>query len=98
MTVHRLAAIDGRLYFPTGCVYLDPQGGEAPSLLMRVYDAGDCDTCPWPMVSSSATQEELRTRLACALYDERETNDTFSYGDTVELPDGTPFDFDSIVP
>lgn len=98
MTVHRLVAKDGTLYFPTGCVYLDPEGGDAASMLMYRYDLGDFDRIPWPLKSPHRDGDTLRRQLACALYDERETNDTFRYGDTVELPDGTPFDFDSLVP
>lgn len=67
------------------------------SLLIRRYPAGDCDSIPWPMVSDFATLEELRTRLAIALYDERESNDNFPEDAIIELPDGTVFDFDALV-
>lgn len=90
---HRLLDIGGRLWFPTGG---DPWGvetGEA-SLLMVVYQPGECDTCRWPMVDDVYTVAEQRAILARALFDERETNDTFAYKDQVELPDGTPFWFD----
>jgi hypothetical protein len=94
MKVHTLVVVDGSLYFPTG----DFEDASKPSLLMRMYDAGDCDTCPWPMVSSHKTVDELRVRLAIALYDERETNSTFGIHDKVALPDGELFDFDLLVP
>ena len=99
MTTHRLTVEDGTLYFPYGAQWGTLNAdGNVPSLLMRVYDAGDCDTCPWPMVSAFRTESELRIGLACALYDERETNGRFAYGDSIELPDGTTFDFDPLVP
>lgn len=88
MAAIRLLNIDGYLYFPTGD-YDDPT---QPAILIRRYDAGDCDTCPWPF-----NTKELRERLACALFDERECNDTFKIGSTIELPDGTVFDFDQYV-
>lgn len=61
------------------------------SMLLRMYPAGDCDTCPWPMEDS----EDARGLLAAALYDERETNDLFT-GHVYEvlLPDGTLFNID----
>lgn len=92
-TAHALLAIEGDLYFPTGA-NSDPN---TPSLLLRRYDSGDCDTCPWPMVSEFRDEAELMEALAMSLYDERETNPTFGTSDTVLLPDGTPFDFDAIL-
>lgn len=84
----QLLAIEGTLYFPTS-----EDGG--PCLLLRRYDAGDCDTIPWPLRSEYASDAELRKRLASALYDERETNSTFgaACGDVL-LPDGTLFSFE----
>jgi hypothetical protein len=94
----RLIAINGKLYFPFGGYdsELNPDAN-SPSMLMRRYSAGDCDTCPWPMVSEYATPAELRTRLACALFDEREMNDHFPDSAIIELPDGSIFDFDQYV-
>lgn len=89
----RLIVRDGRLYFPTGDRY-----DSGPSMLIRVYPAGDCDTCPWPLASAFSTEDELRVRLACALFDERESNATFPNRATIELPDGEVFDFDPLVP
>lgn len=88
MKTHRLIVIDGKLYFPL------PTDA---ALLLRFYPAGDCDSCPWPMQSDFATESELRCRLARALFDEREcrSNAEFSYEDRIELPDGTPFNFDA---
>jgi hypothetical protein len=100
----RLIAIDGTLYFPHGGRDFDLEGPAAwkgqkdePSLLLHRYDAGDCDTIPWPMRSDFATEAQLKERLASALYDERETNDFFGDGDSVELPDGTRFPFDEVL-
>ena len=64
------------------------------TLLLRVYDAGDCDTCPWPMVSDYSTAAQLRERLAITLYDAREMGDIPSDADIVLLPDDTEFHFD----
>jgi hypothetical protein len=91
---HRLVVLDGVLHFPTGGLDANLEHN-APSMLMRFYDAGDMDTCPWPFETKD---RDLAVRLAIALYAERETNDTWKLGDTVELPDGQPFDFDSLVP
>jgi len=93
----RLVAIDGVLYFPKGGrAETEPwdECEDKPSLLVRTYDAGDCDTCPWPMVSQFSTREQLVERLQIALYDETQTNAFFHEDiDGIELPDGTPFDF-----
>lgn len=88
MKVHTLVVEDGHLSFPTG----GPDGGT--SILMRFYEAGDMDTCPWPF---EPKDKDLRHRLAIALYDERESNSTFGVRDTVVLPDGQPFDFDAVL-
>lgn len=97
----QLIAKDGRLYFPQGG--LDDNLNEVadqPSLLLVSYAAGDCDTVPWPLVPSpynGTTVEGLEQRLACALYDERECNPFFPVDARIALPDGTPFNFDSIL-
>lgn len=92
----RLVAIDGMLHFPFGGINATlREAPSEPSLLLKMYDAGDCDTVPWPLVSEHATRAELRKRLASALYDERETNSEFPSDASIELPDGTPFDFDA---
>lgn len=85
MNTVRLTFEFGALHWPTGA---------EPSLLVRRYDAGDMDTCPWP---ADYTDPALAYRLARALYDERETNDTFADNCNVELPDGTTFDFDLVL-
>lgn len=97
-----LTVEDGTLYFPMGGS--DAMNGEwdcpeLPSLLLRRYDAGDCDTCPWPMRSDFATEAELRERLARALYDERETNACWpAHGEVVILlPNGERFDWDGVL-
>ena len=102
--VIHLIAIDGTLYFPYGGnefigdkIRWDCP--EVPSLLMKIYAAGDCDTIPWPLVShpySSTTVEGLKRRLASALYDERETNAFFPIDAKIALPDGNIFDFDAV--
>jgi hypothetical protein len=88
-----LAAIDGRLHFPRGGDDLE----EHPSILMRIYDAGDMDTVPWPLECQFSTREELEDRLASALYDERECNRFFPTDASIRLPDGTAFDFDAVL-
>jgi len=99
----RLVDIDGRLFFPTGGNPSDFAIADAdrniPCLLLRMYPAGDCDTCPWPMKSEFASLEQLRQRLAIALYDERECNETWPRDSdiVIELPDGTVFDMDAVL-
>ena len=92
--VIHLIAIDGILYFPHGgCP-------DVPTMLIKFYEAGDCDTIPWPLVPhpyTSATVESLERRLASALYDERETNVLFPIDAKISLPDGALFDFDAIL-
>lgn len=87
---HRLVVEHGRLCFPTG----DWMEIDKPSLLV-VGEPGDCDTCPWPIVEGVYSVAKQRGILAAALFGERETNETFGVHDTIELPDGTPFDFDA---
>lgn len=82
MTTIQLRDEDGALYL-------------GDSLLLRMYGAGDCDTCSWPM---DDTSDHDRVCLAIALYDERECSDsaTFPYGPvTILLPDGTEFDWEA---
>jgi len=89
----KLLNIGGRLHYPTG----GPDGDTDPSLLMHVYEAGDCDTCRWPWKDPA----KEKVILACALYDERETNPTWKIysEDQILLPDGTPFyDWEHLVP
>lgn len=100
-TTFKLTVQDGTLYFPCGGMDWDERHhtAELPSLLLCRYDAGDCDTCPWPMESQFATTAQLRERLALALYDERETNGCWPNTPYVVilLPDGTPFDLDDVL-
>ena len=103
MTTFTLINKDGRLYFPHGGDDWTGDGPtrhdcfELPSLLICQHDSGDCDTCPWPMVSEYATAAELRLRLASALYDEREINPHWPNRPDVVilLPDGERFDLDA---
>ncbi len=94
---------NGTLYFPHGGS--DAMNGdwdvfEYPSLLLRRYPAGDCDTCRYPFVPaeySDDTEHDLRVRLAFALYDERECNAYFPDDAVILLPNGERFDFDWIL-
>lgn len=92
---------DGTLYFPHGgddAMNGDWDVFEYPSLLVRRYPAGDCDTCPYPMDTETKEREhELRERLAEALYDERECNAYFPVDAVILLPNGEEFDFDQIL-
>jgi hypothetical protein len=98
MKTIRLMAIDGYLNFPQGGMDLDAVNVEdvygredKPSILLRRYSTGDVDTIPWPWA------HDYTERLAYALFDERECNRFFPTGAVIELPDGTPFDFDRYV-
>jgi hypothetical protein len=99
MTVVRLIVKNNALYFPFGGIDHDSEdfrcSPELPSLLSRLYDAGDYDTIPWPMPKRSRATH--LKNLARALFDERETNDLFPSDAVIELPDGSRFDFDSLV-
>ena len=91
----KLVAKSGSLYFPHGGV--SPtlhRCADIPSLLIYHYHAGDVDTIPWPLKSSTRTVADLRHQLAVALYGERECNDCFPADlCVVELPDGKAFNF-----
>lgn len=65
---------------------------DTPSLLVRLYDAGDCATIPFPL-----RDERDAKNLAHALFDERECNPFFPADAIIELPDGSVFDFDPLV-
>jgi len=94
-----------RLHFPHGGDDWKGDGPtrydcpEFPSMLICRHDSGDCDTCPWPMTSVYATVDQLRERLALALYDERESNPHWPNRPDVVilLPDGERFDFDDVL-
>lgn len=92
-TTIRLVADEGMLFFPHG----GNVPGEERCLLLCVYAAGDCDTCPWPLACEFTSQRKLETRLARALYDLRECNSFFPSSASIELPDGTPFDCDMVL-
>lgn len=106
MTTFTLIAKNNSLYFPHGGDDWAAAGDvrrdcpEHPSLLIRRYDEGDIDTCPWPMVPSEHyTLEDLRHNLASALYDERESNACWPNKPEVIilLPDGERFDLDDVL-
>ena len=102
MKTFRLVIDHGDLCFPHGgffehdgeTLWDDPS---TPSLLIYRYAAGDIDTFAWPLVGSFAELQKKRIRLASALYAERETNPCFPADALIELPDGSPFDFDQVL-
>jgi|LakMenEpi03Aug12_release.lakeMendotaPanAssembly.Ray.scaffolds.fasta_scaffold443610_2 hypothetical protein len=101
MKVVRLIVKNNALYFPFGGTDFDkpgcPSSPDLPTLLIRRYDAGDRDTISWPLPRAKAKRETELRNLAYALFDERECNDLFPRDAVIELPDGTVFDFDSIL-
>jgi hypothetical protein len=63
-------------------------------MLIKRYEDGDNDTCPWP--SEYTNDWDLRARLASALYDERESNACWPNEPVmILLPDGERFDLDA---
>lgn len=97
--VIRLVVEYKRLAFPHGGMNLDVEPPkyedfDTPSLLVRLYDAGDRDSVPWPLPRAKAKREAALKNLAHALYDERECNKYFPTDAIIELPDGSVFDFD----
>jgi hypothetical protein len=96
-TTIQLVDHNGTLYFPFGIYEKD-----VPSMLIYQYDAGDCDTCKWPMgcpkeASYGYDLDKQRRILAGALYGERECNPHFPWDATILLPDGSVFDLDQYV-
>lgn len=86
----KLKAIDGILCVAREDIH-DPTVKKYSSeemALIRRYEEGDVDTCPWPM-----TKREHRERLQVTLYDARETGVIPSRDNSVILPDGTEFNF-----
>lgn len=69
---------------------------ELPSIISYTYPAGDRDTFAFPL-SANKYMTDVERKLARALYDERECNEFFPSDAVIELPDGTVFDFDSIL-
>jgi hypothetical protein len=103
MKTFQLIEQDGRLHFPHGgsdwdAIPMQHNCAELPSMLVKRYEGGDIDTCPWPMVPAEYTNDtvwDLRARLASALYDERESNAFWPNEPvTIMLPDGERFDLD----
>lgn len=103
MKTFTLIAKDDRLYFPCGgsdwdVIPVRHACADIPSMLVKRYEGGDIDTCPWPMAAaewSDATVLDLRGRLASALYDERESNACWPNEPVIILlPDGERFDLD----
>jgi len=89
----QLIAKGGRLYYPTG------QGEDKTKPSMLYVQGEDVTICPWPWTinRTNTPVSTLRATLASALFDERETNETWSHGATILLPDGTEFDFDRVL-
>jgi hypothetical protein len=102
MNAIRLIVENKRLCFPHGGHDFDAEPAkfddfDTPHLLLRRYDAGDCDTIPWPLSRGAAKRAKQLKNLAHALFDERECNAFFSSDAVIELPDGSVFDFDALV-
>lgn len=100
--VFRLVVKYDRLAFPHGGSNIDVEPAkyddfDTPALLVRLYDAGDRDTIPWPLSSSADRRAKQLKNLAHALFDERECNKYFPSDAVIELPDGSVFDFDALV-
>ena len=98
--VIRLVVEYKRLAFPHGGMNLDDEPPkyedfDTPSLLVRLYDAGDRDSIPWPLPKRGRAKH--LKNLAHALFDERECNKFFPADAVIELPDGSAFDFLLIV-
>lgn len=100
--VIRLVVKYDRLAFPHGDNDFDVEPPkyddvDTPSLLTRLYDAGDYDTIPWSLPPAQAERERALKNLAHALFDERECNKFFPADAVIELPDGSAFEFLLIV-
>jgi hypothetical protein len=94
MTAIRLTVLHRVLHFPRGGINYDANPVEfdcpdTPSLLVRYYDSGDCDTIAWPIPRRS--RKRHLTNLEFALREEQLTNPFFPANSTIELPDGTAF-------
>ena len=92
----KLIVIEGRLHIPNSAItdklvadFYRTASCKDPIVLCR-YDAGDCDTVPWPMKDPEYSMETLSK----ALYDSREVG-LIPYDDAVLLPDGTEFKIES---
>ena len=105
MKTFQLIEKSGYLHFPHGgsdwdVIPVRHACADIPSMLVKRYEEGDIDTCPWPMVPSEYSENtiwDLRGRLASALYDERESNACWPAKEQVVilLPDGEIFDLDA---
>lgn len=85
-----LTVSGGKLCTPYGAIveqYLKDHYSSDP-LCMVIYDAGDCDSIPWPM-----TELEHMTNLARSLYDSRECG-VIPNCQSVILPNGEIFTID----
>jgi hypothetical protein len=79
----KLVNKNGTLYYPESVV---PEFGEPGPILLRIYDAGDCDTIRWPL------RNKDRENLKVALFDDRERG-LVKDGDRVLLPTGVEVEF-----
>lgn len=64
MLIIKLENKDGTLYYPPSVV---PEFGELGLIVLRIHDAGNCDTIKWPM------RKKDRENLPAALFDDRES-------------------------
>lgn len=98
MTTIRLVVDEySSLQFPFGGVNDDFESdANTPATLMYYYEAGDVDSFVFPL-SRNEYMTDVERKLARALFDERESNPFFPTDAVIELPDGTVFDFDSIL-
>lgn len=95
--IRLVLSADNALQFPFGGVNDDFESdANTPSTLMYFYPAGDHDSFVFPL-SRNEYMTDVERKLARALFDERECNDFFPLDAIIELPDGTVFDFDSLV-
>lgn len=96
-TIRLVLSADNALQFPSGGVNDDFESdANTPSTLMYFYDAGDHDSFAFPL-SANKYMTDVERKLARALFDQRESNPFFPTDAVIELPDGTVFDFDSIL-
>lgn len=84
MATIQLVNKDGDLYYPSSVVN---EYDDRDIIILRIYDAGDCDTIHWPFIEKD--EENLRR----ALFDDREMG-YHDDGDVILLPDGKVFEID----
>ena len=88
----QLIAANGQLLIPNSAISdaLQREWADGDDvLLLRRYDAGDCDTIPWPNPDKGDLEN-----LRAALYDAREMGQIPGDTTSVLLPDGSEFTID----